>query len=75
MRLPWLERQLKRWSTSPAVKRVSMSRWELDMLIGELSRSFNHGELRADEQAVLDLCDRLEHAEQTGDGDLDCLAW
>ena len=70
-----LEKALRRWAQSPEVKRISMSRRELEMLIGELSRSFNHGELGADEEAVLALCDRLEDAEQTGDGDLDPLAW
>ena len=70
-----LAKALARWSQSPAVKRISMSRWELEMLIGELSRSFNHGESGADEEAVLALCDRLEYAEQTGDGDLYLLAW
>ena len=50
-----------------------MSRYELEMLIGELCRSFNHDETGADEDAVLDLCDRLEYAERTGDGDLDIM--
>ncbi len=68
-----LEKALGRWSTSAAIKTIAMSRWELEMLIGELSRSFNHGEAGGDEDAVLDLCDRLEYAEQTGDGDLDIL--
>ena len=31
-----LEHQLRRWSTSPAIKRISLSEWELSMLIGEL---------------------------------------
>ena len=41
--------------------------------IGELSRSFNHEETGTDEDAVLDLCDCLEYAERTGDGDLDIM--
>ncbi len=70
-----LENALKRWSKSEAIKRISVSQWELEMLIGELSRSFNHGQCGKDEDAVTDLCDRLEYTEKTGDGDLDVLAW
>ena len=50
-----------------------MTRYELELLIGELTRSYNHDETGQDEEAVLDLCDRLEYAERTGDGDLDIL--
>ena len=50
-----------------------MSRYELEMLIGELSRTINHGAAGPDEDAVIDLCDRLEYAEQYGDGELDIL--
>ena len=70
-----LENSLRRWAKSGAVKRISVSEWELSMLIGELSRSFNHGEAGADEDALIALCDRLEYAEQTGDGDLEMLVW
>ncbi len=68
-----LERALRRWSASEAIKRIAMSAYELEMLIGELSRSFNHGELGADEEAVLELCERLEYVETCGDGELDIL--
>lgn len=44
------------------------------MLIGELPRSINHGALGADKEAVLALCERLEHAEQAGHSDLDVLS-
>ncbi len=67
-----LENALKRWSKSEAIKRIAVSQREIEMLIGELSRSFNHGQC---EDAVTDLCDRLEYAERTGDGDLDVLGW
>lgn len=43
------------------------------MLIGELSRSWGHGEVGGDEDTVLELCDRLEYGEQYGDGKLDIL--
>ena len=48
-----------------------MSLFELEMLIGELSRSINHDETGPDETEVFELCDRLEYAERYGDGDLD----
>ena len=47
-----------------------MSRFELDHLIGELSRSFNDNETKGDSDDVLELCEHLEYAERSGDGDL-----
>ena len=64
---------LRRHSSSEAIRTTSMSAFELDMLIGELSRSYNHGECGQDEDAVLELCERLEYAQQSGDGGLDIL--
>ena len=52
-----------------------MSISELEMLIGELCRSINHEEIGSDEEAVLDLCDRLEYAEKTGDGAHPGILW
>ncbi|HYW81359.1 MAG TPA: hypothetical protein VE890_17375 [Thermoguttaceae bacterium] len=68
-----LSRALRRHSPHEAIRRISMSAFELDMLIGELSRSFNHGQCGQDEDAIIALCERLEYAQQTGDGDLDIL--
>jgi hypothetical protein len=68
-----LAKSLRRWPQGQLIRRVSMSRYELEMLIGELSRSFIHDASEADEDAVLELCDRLEYAERTGDGDLDIM--
>ena len=68
-----LVKSLRRWPKDQLIRTISMSRYELEMLIGELCRSFNHDETGADEDAVVDLCDRLEYAERTGDGDLDIL--
>jgi hypothetical protein len=68
-----LARALRRHSSSEAVRTISMSEFELDMLIGELSRSFNHGECGQDEDAVIALCERLEYAQRFGDGALDIL--
>lgn len=66
-----LESSLRRWPRGQAIRRVRMSRFELQCLLGELSRSYNHGQTGVDSDAVLDLCDHLEYAERTGDGDLD----
>jgi hypothetical protein len=68
-----LARALRRHACSEAIRTISMSASELEMLIGELSRSFNHGECGHDEHAVSDLCDRLEYAERSGHGGLDIL--
>jgi hypothetical protein len=70
-----LKRALKRWPKQQGVRTVRMCRYELEMLIGELSRSFNHQQTGRDEDAVLDLCDRLEYAERTGDGDHPGIMW
>jgi hypothetical protein len=68
-----LARALRRQLSSDVIRTISMSAFELEMLIGELSRSLNHGQCGQDEDAVLDLCDRLEYVQQSGDGDLDIL--
>jgi len=66
-----LEASLRRWPKGQAIRRVRMSLGELQRLIGELSRSYNHDQTGSDSDAVLDLCDQLEYAERTGDGDLE----
>ena len=66
-----LAKALGRWSSTDAIKRISMSDHELQLLIGELSRSINHREAGREEDALIDLCDRLEYVERSGDGDLD----
>jgi hypothetical protein len=66
-----LEASLRRWPRDQAIRRVRMSRGELERLIGELSRSYNHDQTGNDADAVLELCDHLEYAQRTGDGDLD----
>ncbi len=67
-----LEALLRRWPKRQAIRRVRMSRGELERLIGDLSRSYNHDQTGDDSDAVLELCDHLEYAQRTGDGDLDC---
>jgi hypothetical protein len=68
-----LAKSLRRHASGGAIKTILMSAYELEMLIGELSRSINHGECNHDEDAVIDLCERLEYAEKYGDGELDIL--
>lgn len=68
-----LKKALHRWPQDQAIRRISMSEHELSMLIGELCRSINHEQVGSDFDEVVDLCDRLEYAEKTGDGDLDIL--
>jgi hypothetical protein len=59
-----LSKALRRWPSRDAIKRISMSDYELEMLIGELSRSINHSEAGKEEDALIDLCDRLEYVER-----------
>ena len=68
-----LRASLRRWPKGQAIRRVRMSRGELERLIGDLSRSYNHHQTGRDSEAVLELCDHLEYAQRTGDGDLDIL--
>ena len=70
-----LEKALKRWPAQQSIRTVRMSVSELEMLIGELCRSINREQTGSDEDAVLDLCDRLEYAEKTGDGTHPGIIW
>ena len=68
-----LEASLRRWPKGQPIRRVGMDRVELHWLIGDLSYSCNHDKTGSDLEAVLDLCEHLEYAQRTGDGDLDIL--
>ena len=68
-----LQAALLRWHKGQVFRRIRMSRFELDHLIGELSRSFNDNETKGDSDDVLELCEHLEYAERSGDGDLGIL--
>ena len=48
-------------------------RFELEHLIGDVCRSINHMKSGATQNQLLELCDRLEYAEESGDGMLDTL--
>jgi hypothetical protein len=53
---------------------VLLDEYEVDRLIGDLCRSINHEEGGLAVQAQLnDLCNRIEYAQQTGDGELEML--
>ncbi|MFG0262104.1 MAG: hypothetical protein ACF788_06925 [Novipirellula sp. JB048] len=66
-----LEASLRRWPKNQPIRRVGMTRVELEWLIGDLNHSCVKGKAGRDAEAVADLCDHLEHAQRTGDGDLD----
>ena len=68
-----LEASLRRWPIGQAIRRVGLTGSELHLLIGDLSYSCNHDKTGKDLDAVLDLCEHLEYAQRTGDGDLDIL--
>jgi hypothetical protein len=59
-------------ASSKEVETVSLDVYEVDLLIGDLCRSINHEEGGLAVQSQLDeLCDRIEYAKQTGDGELE----
>ena len=68
-----LEAALRRWPKGQPIRRVGMDRVELHWLIGDLSYSCNHDKTGSDLEAVSDLCEHLEYAQRTGDGDLNLL--
>jgi len=68
-----LESSLRRWPKDQPIRRVGMTRVELQWLIGDLSHSCVKGKAGSDAAAVNDLCEHLEYAQATGDGDLDIL--
>jgi hypothetical protein len=68
-----IEQALKACETSGDVEIVPMDRFELEQLIGDVCRSINHMTGGAPQDQLLDLCDRLEAADQHGDGMLDVL--
>lgn len=68
-----IERALKACAASQDVEVVPISRFELEHLIGDVCRSINHMRGGRTQDQLLDLCDRLEAAERTGDGMWDVL--
>ena len=68
-----IEQALKACASSPDIEIVPMDRFELEHLIGDVCRSINHMKSGATQNQLLELCDRLEYAEESGDGMLDTL--
>lgn len=64
-----LARQLRSNSKSEQLTVVKIDAFILEMLIGQLSRTYNHDEAGDDGEEVHDLCERLEYVERTGDGE------
>jgi len=64
---------LKACEASPDIEMIPMNCFELEQWIGDVCRSINHMNGGALQDQLLDLCDRLEAAEQFGDGMLDVL--
>jgi len=68
-----IEHALKACEASHDIEIVPMDCFELERLIGDMCRSINHMNGGALQDQLLDLCDRLEAAEQFGGGMLDVL--
>ena len=68
-----IERALQACAESGDIEVVPMDRFELEHLIGDVCRSLKHMPGGATQDQLLELCDRLEAAEQYGDGMLDVL--
>ena len=66
-----IEQALKACAASRNIEVVPMDCFELERLIGDVCRSINHMKRGRTQNQLLDLCDRLEAAEQYGDGMLD----
>jgi hypothetical protein len=64
-----VEAQLKSFRSSNAIERVTIRPYYLGLLIGDLSHAITKCDCR--DEAVFELCDRLEYIERSGDGQLD----
>ncbi|WP_145944004.1 hypothetical protein [Fuerstiella marisgermanici] len=68
-----IEKALKACEASRDIEIVPMDRFDLEHLIGDVSRSINRMKSGATQVQLLDLCGRLEAAERYDDGMLDTL--
>jgi hypothetical protein len=71
--LEQIEHALKACEANPDIEIIPMDGFELEYLIGDVCQSINHMSGGALQDQLSDLCDRLEAAEQFGDGMLDVL--
>jgi hypothetical protein len=65
------KRKLEQYASSPDIEILTISRFYLNQMIGDLSYSINKGSKGKIQKALIELCDRLEIAERYGDGELD----
>jgi len=63
--------QLEQSASSPDIEILTISRFYLNQMIGDLSYSINKRTKGKLQNALIELCDRLEFAERHGDGELD----
>ena len=63
-----IEHALKACEASPDIEIIPIDWFELEQLIGDVCRSINHMNGGALQDQLLGLCDRLEAAEEYGDG-------
>ena len=68
-----IEKALKACESSREIKIIPIDHFELERLIGDVCRSINHMKRGTTLNQLLELCDRLEAAERSGDGMLDTL--
>ena len=73
LRYEQVEATLKACEDSPAIERVSIERFDLDQLIGNLCYAINRMKLGRLHDQLFELCDRLEAAERYGSGELEML--
>jgi len=63
--------QLEKCASSHDVEVLTISRFYLNQMIGDLSYSINKRTKGRIQRALVELCSRLEIAERYGDGELD----
>lgn len=68
---PDAKSQLEQHSASDDVEVLTISRFYLNQMIGDLSHSINKRTTGHIQSSLIQLCDRLEVAERYGDGELD----
>ena len=68
---PDAKSQLEQCAASADIEVLTISRFYLNQMIGDLSYSINKRTKGKTQQALIELCDRLENAERYGDGELE----
>ena len=68
---PDAKAQLEQYVSNPGVEILTINRFYLNQMVGDLSYSINKRTKGKIQRALIELCDRLEIAERYGDGELD----